>query len=144
MTCRRLGLFKSCWNQFRQICGSETRGFTQHATLLVETCNIQAVMDRVGCHWQDTLIEPYMQAARLTVWPMNTQGLHNPLYLENSRYNRTSVNQLDRMISLLGAGVREISLKCGTRAAEQLWSLLQKLRYVQGDAVMFDMDQWKF
>ena len=117
------------------MCGPTVRGFEQHATLLVEGCKIQSDMDTAGCHWQDMLLGRYLQASRVTVWPLVTQGLTNPLSLESSHDHTRVMDDLDTVISLLQPGVEEISRKCGKQLAKRLQAVLQKIRYQQYDAV---------
>ncbi len=65
--CSRLEDFTACWNLLQQIGGPKVRGLEQHATLMVEGCNIQSELDTVGCHWQDMLLPHYIKASRVTV-----------------------------------------------------------------------------
>ncbi len=135
--CSRLEDFTACWNLLQQICGPKVRGLEQHATLMVEGCNIQSELDTVGCHWQDMLLPHYIQASRVTVWPLNTQCLINPMFLDTGHYPLSfngGMDELDNVISLLQPGVEEISRKCAQRPAKRLRSLLNKLHYLQRDA----------
>ncbi len=108
--CSRLEEFTACWNLLQQICGPKVRGWELHATLLVEGCKIQSELDTVGCHWQDMLLPHYIQASRLTVWPMVSQCLQDPMYLESSYYSLTFnmfnsvMDDLNTVISLLQPG----------------------------------------
>ncbi len=132
--CSRLEQFTACWNLLQVMCGPDkVRGLEHHATLLVEGCKIQAELDTVGCHWQKMLLPHYIQASRVTVWPLVTQCLHNPMYLESIYYSSFDgvMNDLDTVISLLQPGVEEISRVCGRYSASQLRSLLHKLHYLQ-------------
>ncbi len=72
--CLRLNQFTACWNQLQDICGPMTRGFANHAMLFVQGCKIQSEMDAVGCHWQDMLLKYYIQASRVTVWPLTRKA----------------------------------------------------------------------
>ncbi len=137
--CIRLEEFTACWNLLQQICGPKVRGFEQHATLMVEGCKIQSELDTVGCHWQDMLLPHYMQASRVTVWPISQQCLNDPMNLESAHYSSFSgvMDDLDTVISLLQPGVEEISKKCGSRPAKRLRSLLHKLHYLQRDAAKY-------
>ncbi len=47
------------------------------------------------------------------------------------------MDELDTVISLLQPGVDEISRKCAPRPAKRLRSLLNKLHYLQRDAVRY-------
>ncbi len=126
--CNRLEHFTSCWNLLQQLCGHKARGLEQHATLLVEGCKIQSELDTVGCHWQDMLLPHYIQASRVTVWPMVFQCLGDPMYLDDSHYGSYSnvVADLDTAISLLQPGVDEISRKCGSQSAKRIRLLLKQ------------------
>ncbi len=141
--CSRLEEFTACWNLLQETCGPKVRGMEQLATLFMEGCKIQSELDTVGCHWQDMLLPHYMQASRVTVWPMVIQCLMNPMFLESAHYSR-SVNDLmhdlDTVISMLQPGVEEISMRCGSHPAKQLTSLLNKLHYLQRDAARFAMN----
>ncbi len=139
--CSRLGSFKWCWNQLQQICGPKVRGLKHHATLLVEGCKIQSELDTAGCLWQDMLLPCYIQASRVTVWPMINQCLLNRIYLENGHYTNFNsiLADLDTVIALLQPGVEEISRKCGPQPGKQLSLLLSKLRYLQRDALKYSL-----
>ena len=139
--CSRLEEFTACWNLLQRICGPKIRGLEQHATLLVEGCEIQSELDTVGCHWQDMLIPHYIQASRMTVWPMATQCLQDPINLESPRYSSFNglMDDLDTVISILQPGVEEISRACGSRPGKRLRSLLNTLHYLQGDAFKYVM-----
>ncbi len=145
--CLRLEQFTACWNQLQNMCGSKVRGFKQHATLLVESCNIQSEMDTAGCHWQDMLLGHYIKASRVTIWPLVFQGLKNPLFLESGQSKPNKVRKdLHTAISFLQLGVDEISKKCGQKPAKRLQSVLHKLQYLQFDALktmfqIYNMDQ---
>ena len=133
--CSRLEQFNACWKQLQQMCGPVTRGFKQHATLLVEGCKIQSEMEAAGCHWQDMMLRRYIHASRVTVWPIPGEGLQNPLFLDSPHDKTRSMNDLDTVIALLQPGVDEISRKCGQQPAKRLRVVLQQLRYLQYDAV---------
>ncbi len=135
--CSRLKEFTSCWNLLQEICGPKVRGFEQHATLLMEGCKIESEMDTIGCDWQDMLLPHYIQASRVTVWPMTVQCLGNPMSFDASDYNSTIMGDLDNLISLLQPGVEEISRKCGPQPAKRLRLLFNKLRYLQRDALKY-------
>ncbi len=137
--CSRLEQFIACWNLLQQTCGPNTRGFAQRATLLVEGCKIQTEMDTVGCKWQDMLLPHYINASRVTVWPTVEQCLQNPMFLENAHFSTLNniVDDLETVISLLQPGVEDISKICGSQAADRLWALLNKLRYLQLDALKY-------
>ncbi len=133
--CLRLEQFTACWHLLREICGSAVRGFAQHATLVVESCKIQSEMDTAGCHWQDILLEHYINASRVTVWPLSIQGLHNPLFLDPPHTTTRVMHDLDMLITLLQPGVEEISRKCGQQPDKRLHAVLQQIRYLQYDAL---------
>ena len=64
------------------------------------------------------------------------------MYLESEHYSQTfngMMDNLDTVISLLQPGVEEIAMKCGSHPAQRLKSLLDKLRYLQRDAVRYNM-----
>ena len=132
--CHRLEEFTTCWNMLQDICGSKVRGLEQHAILLVEGCKIQSAMDLAGCHWQDMLLPHYIQASRVTQWPLGTQCLQNPMALEKYVYNADITEDLKKVIALLQPGLEEISQKCGSQLSTRLRVLLQKLHYLQYDA----------
>ncbi len=136
--CLRLEQFTACWNQLQDMCGPVVRGFKQHATLLVEGCKIQSEMETAGCHWQDMLLGHYIHASRVTVWPLPSQGLGNPLLLQSSHDTIRIMNDLDKVITLLQPGMEEISRKCGHKPAKRLQALSQQLRYLQYDAAKMD------
>ena len=135
--CSRLKEFTACWNLLQKTCGARVHALAQHATLTVECCEIQSQMDTDGCHWQDMLLPHYLKASRVTVWPLASQCLNNPMHLE-SCFPGLSFNgimrELDTVISLLHPGVEEISRKCGSRPAKHLGALLNKIHYLQRDA----------
>lgn len=79
----------------------------------------------------------YMQASRLTDWPLPIQCSVNPMFLERGFYKSKDSHGLDTVISLLQVGVDEISKKCGRRPAKRLQSVLQHLRYIQYDALQY-------
>ncbi len=136
--CNRLDTFTSCWNLFRETCGPLARGYSQHATLLIEGCKIQETMTRVDCHWQDMLFGYYINASRVTIWPMTNQALRNPVFLESVHSNgKGALKDLETVLSSLTPGIKEIAAICGSQPAMQLWSFLQKLRYMQADALKF-------
>ena len=135
--CSRLEQFTTCWNLLQEICGPKVRGLEQHATLLAEGCKIQSELDTVGCHWQDMLLRFYINASRVTVWPMADQCLFKPMNLDDVYYGTVNnvMGELDTVISLLQPGVKEISRKCGSQPAKRLTVLFNKLRYLQRDAM---------
>ncbi len=137
--CSRLESFTACWNLLHQICGPKVTGLEQHATLLVEGCNIQSEMDTVGWHWQDMLLPHYIHAGHVTVWPMIFQGLLNPVSLDDGHYStfNSIMDDLDTVISLLQPGLFEISKKCGPKPAKQISFLLNKVRSLQRDAIQY-------
>ncbi len=137
--CGRLEYFEECWNLLQDICGQKVRGLEQHATLLVEGCKVQSEMEITGCHWQDILLPHYIQASRVTVWPLGAQCLGNPMFLDGSDYRSYNdvVVDLKTLISLIQPGVEEISRQCGPQPAKRLRLLLSKLRYLQRDALKF-------
>ncbi len=85
------------------------------------------------------LLGRYINASRVTVWPINAQCLGNPISLEDAHYHTFNgvMNDLDTAISLLQPGVEEISSKCGPPYANQLRLLLNKVRYLQRDAMKY-------
>ncbi len=134
-SCTRLGQFTSCWNLWQETCGSTMQWFGLQATLLVEGCKLQALMDDIGCHWQDMLIQHYIEASRRTVWPIVYQALNNPMFLDYVIYSASGVRKdLEAVISILQPGVEEIASRCGRQPAAQLGRLLNKIRYLQNDA----------
>ena len=134
-SCTRLTQFTACWNLLQETCGSRVRWLALEATLLVEGCKLQALMDDIGCHWQDMLIRHYIEASRRTVWPMASQILFNPMFLDKAIYNTSGVRKdLDTVISFLQPGVEEIARGCGRQPAAQLGRLLHKIRYLQNYA----------
>ncbi len=137
--CSRLEQFAACWNLLQEICGSKVQGLELLATLLVKGCKIQSEMDTIGCHWQDMLLPHYIQASRVTVWPLDRQCMEDPMYLEKTEYATFNdvMDDLDTVISMLQPGLEEISMKCGSQPAERLRLLLNKLRYLQRDAVNY-------
>ncbi len=137
--CSRLEQFTACWNLLQETCGSKVRGLEQHATLMVEGCKIQSDMDTVGCHWQDMLLPHYIQASRVTVWPLTSQCLADPMFLEDAQYDsfNSVMRDLDTTISLLQPGVEEISRKCGSQTAKRLRDLLDHIRYLQRHSVTY-------
>ncbi len=137
--CSRLEQFTACWNLLHQICGPNVRGFEQHATLLVEGCMIQSEMDTAECRWQNILLPHYIQASRVTVWPMGEHCLVNPMMLEDLHYGTfdDTLDDLNYVVSLLQPAVGEISKKCGSQPTERLRLLLKKLRYTQRDILKF-------
>ena len=139
--CSRLEQFTACWNLLKETCGSKVRGLEQHATLLVEGCKIQSEMDTVGCHWQDMLLPHYIQASRVTMWPITSQCLNNPMFLDGAQYDsfNSVMSDLDTVISLLQPGVEEISRKCGTQPAKRIRDLLNNIRYLQRDAMKYSL-----
>ncbi len=138
INCNRLKPFATCWGLLQDMCGSRTRGFALRAKLLVEGCEIQALMDRAGCHWQDMLIGHYVRAGQVTQWPMDTQGLNNPMLLDRSLYDTSTLfEDLKKVISLLQPGVKEIGRKCGDEPATKLARLLHEIPYLQYDAIKY-------
>ena len=137
--CSRLEEFTACWNLLQEICGPKVQGLEHHATLLVEGCKIQSELDIVRCHWQDMLLDYYLQASRVTVWPTVSQCLQNPMALEDSYYSTcTSIfHDLDTVITLLQSGVDEIGRKCGLQPANRIRVLLNKVHYIQRDAFKY-------
>ncbi len=137
--CSRLEQFAACWNLLQEICGPKVLGMEQHATLLVEGCKIQTEMDAVGCHWQDMLVERYIQASRVTMWPIVSHCLHAPLFLEDSHCTFNGLmDDMDIVISLLQLGVEEIFRKCDSLPVERIRRLLKKLIHVQRDAFKYN------
>ncbi len=137
--CSRLEQFTACWNLLKEICGSKARGFEQHAALLVESCRIESEMDTVVCHWKDMLLPDYIQASRVTVWPIDSQCLKDPVFLEGAprKSFNSLMDDLDTVISLLKPGVQEMFRKCGSQPAKRLRLLLNKLSYLQRDALKY-------
>ncbi len=137
--CSRLVQFQACWNMLQEICGPQVRGLEQHATLLVEGCKIQSALDATGCHWQDMLLRHYIQASRVTVWPLSFGRSTNPLFLETSKYDSLNSvsDDLETVITRLQPGIREISDKCGPHPANELRVLFNKLRFLQRDALVY-------
>ncbi len=137
--CSRLEQFTECWKLLQETCGPRIRGLEQHATLMMEGCEIQSELDTVGCHWQDMLLPHYIHASRVTVWPTVGQCLSDQMLLEGTYYSSfdSVMHDLDALISLLQPGVEEISSKCGSRPAKRITSLLSKLRYLQRDAMKY-------
>ncbi len=138
LQCNGLGRFTTCWNLLQEQCGHKVLGLEQHATLLMETCKIQTEMDVVDCHWQDMLLEHYIHASEMTVWPLVMQCSRNPLSLDNAKYlSNGLMDDLDTVITLLQPGILEISKKCGPQPAKRLKLLLRKLRSLQLDAFKY-------
>ncbi len=133
--CSQLKQFTQCWNLLQEVCGSKIGGLEHHATLLVEGCKIQSELDTARCHWQDMLLRYYIQASRVTVWPMVLWGFNNPMNLDSNHYATLNgiMNDLDTVISLLQPEVEEIARKCGLKPANRLRALFQKLHYLQRD-----------
>ncbi len=94
-------------------------------------------METVGCKWQDMLLPHYIHASRVTVWPIVTQCLVNPMSIDDADHSSTVMDDLDTVIALLQPGVEEISWKCGPQPAKRLRLLLNKLRFLQRDALEF-------
>ncbi len=140
--CNRLEQFTACWNVLQQTCGPKVQGLAQHATLLVEGCKIQSEMDIAGCPWQDMLLGYYVQASRITRWPTSGQCLENSMLIDSSRYSSFNdlVDDLETVISLLQPGVEEITMKCGSQTGKRLALLLNRLRYLQPDALKYAGD----
>ncbi len=137
--CNRLEQFMACWSQLQGNCGPTLQGLEHHAMLLVEGCRIQSDMDIAGCPWQDILLPHYIQANKVTTWPLGAQGLNNPMWLEKGYYNRNITkdiaNDLERGSSLLQPGLKEeFSRLCGQIIGTDLESALNKLGYFQYDA----------
>ncbi len=71
----------------------------------------------------------------MTVWPLPHEVLCDPLALESAHSPARAIKDLDAVISILQPGVEEISRKCGSKPARRLQAVLQKLRYIQYDAL---------
>ncbi len=136
--CSRLEEFTACWDMLHNTCGHRVRGLERHATLFVEGCKIQSKLETVGCHWQDMLLAHYINASRVTVWPVTAQCLINPMNLESTHYHSFYgiLDDMDIVTTLLQPGVKEISRKCDPTSANRLITLLNKLHYLQRDALM--------
>ena len=85
--CTRLREFTQCWKTLQGLCGSRTRYFAQHATLMIEGCRLREKMDDISCHWQDFMLPAYIKAARVTKWPIYSQALKNPMFLDSALYD---------------------------------------------------------
>ncbi len=133
--CSRLHAFTACWHLLQQICGPNVRGLELYATLLVEGCKIQSELDKLGCHWQDMLLGYYINASRVTVFPVTPNCLVNTMSLKDSYYAsfNSVLDDLDTVISLLQPGVQEISRKCGIC----IKSFLNKVRHLQRYALQY-------
>ncbi len=94
-------------------------------------------MDSAGCHWQDMLLPYYIKASSVTLWPLSYQCLGNPMLIDYMNYRSTVINDLDAVISLLQPGVEEISRKCGVEPANRVRRLLNKLHFLQHDALKY-------
>ncbi len=138
--CSMLHKFTACWTLLRQICGPRVRGFALHATLWVGGCEIQSQMNEVGCPWQDMLLEEYVRAGSLTVWPLTSQAFHNAMFLERQTYVASIQRELEDVISLLQPAVDEIAAKCGREPASRLSSFFRMLRYVQLDGLKYALN----
>ena len=134
-SCSRLTQFKACWDLLQQMCGYRVRFFALYATLRVDCCKIQTLMDDIGCPWQDMLIRHYLEASRKTVWPLLFQASGNPLFLESQVYTNSVRMDLEAVITFLQSGVEEIASRCGREPATQLGRLLHKIRYLQNDSL---------
>ena len=135
--CNRLERFTACWNLLHEICGPKVRGFQQHATLLVDGCKIQSEMDLAGCHWQDMLLPHYIQASKVTAWPIAGQCSQSPMWLETMYHYTNITDDLERIITLLQPGVEDISRICGQHLATLVQSVLDKVRYSLHDAYKY-------
>ncbi len=71
--CSRLECFKACWGVLQQVCGSKARPFMLHATLLIEGCELQSVMDNVGCP-----LAGYAVTSLHKGWPVDTVANLHP------------------------------------------------------------------
>ncbi len=137
--CSRIGEFTQCWRTLQNLCGSRTRYFAQHATLMIEGCRLQEKMDDISCHWQDFMLPAYIKAARITGWPIYPQALYNPMFLDNTFYT----DDLQRILidfELLQPAVEEIAVRCNTEVATYLRNILNQIRYFQYDAYRFSVD----
>ena len=74
----------------------------------------------------------------MTAWPLTGQCLVNPMWLENSYYNTSVYQVLDKVVSLLQPGVEDISRICGRHLASRFQGLLEKIRYLQHDALEYE------
>ncbi len=137
--CNRLEQFTACWNLLQETCGPYLQGLEHHATLLVDGCQLQSDMDIVRCPWQEILLPYYIQASKLTAWPLSVQCLHNPMWLDKEYYNRTVTKNLGTVISFLQPGVKEISRRCGQDLGNRLQFVLDKLGYFQYDAWRYSL-----
>ncbi len=135
--CNRLEQFTTCWNLLQDLCGPKVRGLKHHATLMVKGCRIQSEMDNAGCHRQDMLLPHYIQASHVTVWPIVSQCFGNPMSLEDTHNSSCVMDNLDAIMLLLKPGVEEISMKCGSQPANRVRTLLNKLHYLQRDALEY-------
>ncbi len=135
--CGQLGHFSECWERLQQVCGPRVRGLEQHATLLLEGCQIQTLMHRSECNWQEMLMPHYIKASDVTRWPLTMQGLKNPIFMDHGVVHEDLAMAMDTVISLLQPGVEEISRRCGTEPAGRLQSVLGQLRYIQHDAMKY-------
>ena len=130
--CWRIGQFTQCWNALQSLCGSRTRYFAQHATLMIDGCRLQEKMDDISCHWQDFMFPAYIKASQVTQWPLH--GLSDPMFLDG-----IPVNSLKALpdFEILWQAVDNISVRCGTEAGTYLRRILDKIRYSQYDALAF-------
>ncbi len=141
--CSRLGEFTQCWRTLQGLCGSRTRYFAQHATLMIEGCHLQEKMDDISCHWQDFLLPAYIKAARVTKWPIAPQALINPMFLDDAIYDVELQDDLRSNLidfELLQPAVEEIAVRCGREVGTYLRNILNRIRYFQYDACRFTID----
>ncbi len=58
--------------------------------------------------------------------------------MENGHYGRRhTFDNLERMITLLQSEIDEISPRCGQQPADHLTALLEKLKCLQSDALLY-------
>ncbi len=121
------------------ICGPKVNGFEPHTSLLVEGCNVESERDTLGCHWQDMLLPHYIQASRVSAWPLAWQCFYkeDPMSIDDTAYSSSIADDLDTVISFLQPGVQEISRKCGPQVAKRLRLLLNKTRHLQRNALKY-------
>ncbi len=121
----------------------KVNGFEPHASLLVEGCNVESEMVTLGCHWQDMLLPHYIQASRVSAWPLAWHCLQDPMSIDGTDYSSSIMDDLDAVISLLQPGLQEISRKCGQQAAKRLRLLLNKIRHLQRNAMKYIALYWR-
>ncbi len=138
--CSRLGEFTQCWRTLQNLCGSRTRYFAQHATLMIDGCRLQEKMEDISCHWEDFMLPAYIKAARVTRWPIYQQALGNPMFLSDAIYgvNDLQSNFID--FDLLQSAVEAITLRCNREVWAYLRNILNQIRYFQFDAYRFVID----